>query len=201
MFAHLTGTILSLDDGRLTLQIQGTGLGMEILVANSTLAEVTVGENTALVIHHHIAEGAQVLYGFLTESDRSMFRKLLKVDGVGWRTALAVLSSLGTEGVLSAIAAGDEKLITQVPGIGKKTAMKMIVELKNELPNLESLATTNKKPVTPPSSKLVSWVREILDSLSWMGYDRKRLERIAEELPSELISTQERTVYLVKNYG
>lgn len=102
MFSHLSGTIITIEDGKVDLVVTGTGLGFEILVPVRTLSNVTVGEVKDLHIHHHITDVSEVLFGFETREEKSLFRKLLKVSGVGGKTALAMLS-LGTNLLIQAI--------------------------------------------------------------------------------------------------
>ena len=109
MFSHLSGTILTIEDGKVDLIVTGTGLGFEILVPVRTLANVTVGEVKSLYIHHHITDVSEVLFGFETREEKALFRKLLKVSGVGGKTALAMLS-LGTHLLIKAIDEGEDIL-------------------------------------------------------------------------------------------
>lgn len=102
MFSHLSGTIITIEDGKVDLVVTGTGLGFEILVPARTLSNVTVGEVKDLHIYHHITDVSEVLFGFETRKEKSLFRKLLKVSGVGGKTALAMLS-LGASLLIQAI--------------------------------------------------------------------------------------------------
>ena len=102
MFSHLSGTILSIEDGKVDLVVTGTGLGFEILVPVRTCANVTIGKEQNLHIHHHITDVSEVLFGFETREEKVLFRKLLKVSGVGGKTALAMLS-LGSHLLIQAI--------------------------------------------------------------------------------------------------
>jgi Holliday junction DNA helicase RuvA len=83
MFSHLSGAILTIEDGKVDLVVTGTGLGFEILVPVRTLSGVTVGEIKSFYIHHHITDVSEVLFGFETREEKTLFRKLLKVSGVG----------------------------------------------------------------------------------------------------------------------
>ncbi len=109
--------------------MSGTGLGLDILVSPSVLSHLDQKEIANLWIHHHITEVSQLLFGFSTLEERSLFRSLNKVNGIGGKTALALLG-LGEETLVRAIQMEDDKLLSSVPGIGKKTAQKIIVDLK-----------------------------------------------------------------------
>lgn len=192
MFSHLSGTILSIEDGRVDLIATGTGLGFEILVPVRSLANVSVGEVTSLHIHHHITDVSEVLFGFETREEKTLFRKLLKVSGVGGKTALAMLS-LGTRLLIQAIDEGDEKWLSSLPGIGKKMALKIIVELKHQVSIDDITEQTPQTPLKRPGNV------EITDSLLAMGYDRKAVDRVMETIPDTLTGLQDRMVYCIKS--
>ncbi|MDD5198099.1 MAG: Holliday junction branch migration protein RuvA [Candidatus Gracilibacteria bacterium] len=192
MFSHLSGAILTVEDGKVDLIVTGTGLGFEILVPIRTLANVTIGEVRDLFIHHHITDVSEVLFGFETREEKALFRKLLKVSGVGGKTALAMLS-MGTHLLIQAIDEGDEKFLSSLPGIGKKMALKIIVELKHKVSIDDITEQTPQTSLRKPGNV------EITDSLLSMGYDRKVVERIVEAIPDTLIGLQDRMVYCIKN--
>lgn len=102
MFSHLSGTILTIEEGKVDLVITGTGLGLEILVPVRTLANVTIGEVAEFFVHHHITDVSEALFGFETREEKALFRKLLKISGVGGKTALSMLS-LGMHLLVKAI--------------------------------------------------------------------------------------------------
>ncbi|MDD5377239.1 MAG: Holliday junction branch migration protein RuvA [Candidatus Gracilibacteria bacterium] len=195
MFSHLSGTILTIEDGKVDLIANGTGLGFEILVPARTLTNVSVGEVTSLFIHHHITDVSEVLFGFETREEKTLFRKLLKVSGVGGKTALAMLS-LGTRLLIQAIDEGDEKFLSSLPGIGKKMALKIIVELKHKV-SIDDITESNVQMFQGNISNKKDV--EITDSLLSMGYDRKAVDRIVEAIPDTLIGLQDRMVYCIKS--
>lgn len=192
MFSHLSGTILTIEEGKVDLIATGTGLGFEILVPVRTLANVSIGEVTSLFIHHHITDVSEVLFGFETREEKALFRKLLKVSGVGGKTALAMLS-LGTHLLIKAIDEGDEKFLSSLPGIGKKMALKIIVELKHKVSIDDITEQTVQTPLKRPGNV------EITDTLLSMGYDRKAVDRIVDSIPDTLTGLQERMVYCIKS--
>ena len=132
MYSYLSGTVLSIDDGRLAVLVEGTGLGLEILPTPLLLANSSIGEIIEAHLHHHVTDVSEALFAFASLEEKRFFKKLLKVDGVGGKTALSMLG-IGIPSLVQAIATGDEKTISSVPGIGKKTALKVIIELKNEV--------------------------------------------------------------------
>lgn len=192
MFSHLSGAILTIEDGKVDLIANGTGLGFEILVPVRTLANITIGEVVSLFIHHHITDVSEVLFGFETREEKALFRKLLKVSGVGGKTALAMLS-MGTRLLIQAIDEGDEKFLSSLPGIGKKMALKIIVELKHKVSIDDITEQGPQAPLRKPGNV------EITDSLLSMGYDRKAVDRIVEAIPDTFIGLQDRMVYCIKS--
>ena len=161
MFSHLSGTILTIEDGKVDIIITGTGLGLEVLVPVRTLANVSIGETTSFYIHHHITDVSEVLFGFETREEKALFKKLLKISGVGGKTALAMLS-LGTHLLIKAIDEGDEKFLSSLPGIGKKMALKIIVELKHKVSIDDITEQTPQTPLRRPGNV------EITDTLLGM---------------------------------
>lgn len=191
MFSHFSGTILTVEDGKVDLVVTGTGLGFEILVPARTLANVSIGKEQSFYIHHHITDVSEVLFGFETSEEKALFRKLLKVSGVGGKSALAMLS-LGTHLLIRAIDEGDEKFLSSLPGIGKKMALKIIVELKHKVSVDDITEQVPQISLRKPGNV------EITDTLLSMGYDRKAVEKIVDAIPDTLLGLQDRMVYCIK---
>ena len=191
MFSYLSGTIFTIEEWKVDLIATGTGLGFEILVPVRTLTNVSVGEVTSFYIHHHITDVSEVLFGFESREEKALFKKLLKISGVGGKTALAMLS-LGTNLLIKAIDEWDEKFLSSLPGIGKKMALKIIVELKHKVSIDDITEQTAQVPLRKPGNV------EITDSLLSMGYDRKAVDRIVEAIPDTLLGLQDRMVYCIK---
>lgn len=191
MFSHLSGTILTIEEGKIDLLIHNTGLGMEIFVPIRTLANVTVGWSGSFHIHHHITDVSEVLFGFETREEKLLFKKLLKVSGVGGKTAIAMLS-LGIHPLIQAIEEWDEKFLSSLPGIGKKMALKIIVELKNQV-SVDDITDSTQQVRLAKSGNI-----EITDALIGMGYDRKAVEKVVNAIPDSLSWLQDRMVYCIK---
>lgn len=192
MFSYLSGTILTIEEGKVDLIVTGTGLGFEILVPIRILANVTLWKEQSFYIYHHITDVSEVLFGFETREEKALFRKLLKVSGVGGKTALAMLS-LGTHLLIQAIDEGDEKFLSSLPGIGKKMALKIIVELKHKVSIDDITELPSQTPLRKPGNV------EITDTLLSMGYDRKAVDKIVDSIPDTLMLLQERMVYCIKS--
>lgn len=135
MIGRLTGVLLEKNPPSLLVDVQG--VGYEVDVPMSTFYALPAqGESVALFTHMVVREDAQLLYGFGSRTERVLFRALLKVNGVGAKVALAILSGLSTDEFLSCIASKDVTALVKVPGIGKKTAERLLVELQDKVDTL-----------------------------------------------------------------
>lgn len=131
MIASLNGKIT--EQTSVTVVIEVGGIGYEVFVPANDLAKLSIGQDAKLVIHHHIREQSQELFGFVTQAEKALFRQLITVQGVGPKAGLAVLSIGEFESVRSAIARGDAKYLQQASGVGKKTAERIIVDLADKV--------------------------------------------------------------------
>lgn len=132
MIGRLRGQLVEKQPPQLLLDVNG--VGYEVSAPMSTFFELPmIGETVQLVIHFHVREDAQVLYGFLTESERSLFRQLLKVTGVGAKMALAILSGMNPHEFAQCIGRADTAALVRLPGVGKKTAERLIMEMRDKV--------------------------------------------------------------------
>lgn len=153
------------------------GVGYEIDVPMSTFYHLPrTGENVELLTHLVVREDAQLLYGFLTAGERTAFRQLLKVSGVGPKVALAVLSGLSVEDLARAIAAQDAARLTRVPGVGKKTAERLVLELRDKLP---AVPGTERSEAAPARI-------DVVNALLALGYNDREAQAAVKQLPAEL---------------
>ncbi len=133
MIVRLAGTLLSKNPPSLVVDVGGVGYGVEAPLPVFTELPA-VGNQVVLLIHPVYREDARLLFGFLAEADRTLFRELLKVSGVGPKVALAILSGVSGDDFRLMVEAGDSKALTRVPGIGKKTAERLVLEMRGSLP-------------------------------------------------------------------
>jgi Holliday junction DNA helicase RuvA len=134
MIVNLSGVLLEKEPGHCVVDVGGVGYGVRVSL--STFSQLPdEGKEVKLPIHTYVREDQLVLYGFATPAERTLFCKLISITGVGPKLALAVLSGLPPEDLVEAITAGDAARLSGIPGIGKKTASRMIVELKGMLPD------------------------------------------------------------------
>ncbi|MBP9112135.1 MAG: Holliday junction branch migration protein RuvA [Polyangiaceae bacterium] len=195
MIGRLTGIVAGEDvDGTILLDVGG--VGYEILVPLGSLGRADKDEQgrTTLIIHTHVREDAFTLFGFATPTDRLVFRTLVGISGVGPKTAVGVLSALSTEELAAAIAREDTKLLTSVPGIGKKTAERLLLELRDKvaIKDIASEVKTSTKGVAKPQNSK----RDILlGALVNMGYKDAQAQRAISSL-GEIVDTAELPVLL-----
>lgn len=187
MFSYIHGKILSIDGIQVTCLIDGIGLGLEIFVSPILVANIRIGEKSEMWIHHHINDAGETLFGFVDQQEKSLFRQLLKVNGIGGKTALNLLG-LGGENLLKAIQFEDDKLLSSVPGIGKKTAQKIIVDLKWSIDFSRQWNTPSPKNTSDTT---------LITSLVQMGYDKTRVETIIADIDPSL-TLQIRTIEAIK---
>ncbi|MFG6448032.1 Holliday junction branch migration protein RuvA [Roseateles sp. BYS180W] len=175
MIGRLTGVIAEKSPPQLLIDVQG--VGYEVDVPMSTFCNLpSLGERTTLLTHMVVREDAQLLYGFLTSGERDTFRLLIKISGVGARTALAILSGLQVSELAQAVAQQEAGRLVKVPGIGKKTAERLLLELKGKLgPDLGL-------PQHPTSDHHA----DILQALLALGYSDKEAAAVLKTLPAEV---------------
>lgn len=153
------------------------GVGYEIQVPMSTLYQLpATGAEVVLLTHLIVREDAHLLYGFATEQERHLFRQLLKITGVGARTALAVLSGMSVTDLHHAVSAQDSGRLTKIPGIGKKTAERLLLELRDKLD--VSVIMSSAAPGARDAN-------DIANALFALGYSDKEIAWAVKQLPSD----------------
>ena len=176
MIGRIQGTLVSVHPPRLLVDCQG--VGYEIDVPMSTLYQLPeVNQKITLLTHFQVREDAQQLFGFATEIEREAFRQLIKISGIGSRTALAVLSGMSVNELAQAIALQEAGRLTQVPGIGKKTAERLCLELKGKL--APDLGISGGKPQAIEASS------EVLQALLALGYSEKEALLALKQIPPD----------------
>ena len=176
MIGRIQGILVSVHPPRLLVDCQG--VGYEIDVPMSTLYQLPeINQKITLLTHFQVREDAQQLFGFATETEREAFRQLIKISGVGSRTALAVLSGLSVNELAQAIAMQEAGRLTQVPGIGKKTAERLCLELKGKL--APDLGIVGGKPQAIEASS------EVLQALLALGYSEKEAHLALKQIPPD----------------
>ena len=167
MIAHLRGRLLAKHPNQVI--VEAGGVGYDVTISVPTFTDLpAAGTEVALHIHTHVREDALALFGFLHPEEKQLFERLIQVSGIGPKLAITILSGMAAVEMVSAIRGGDLARLTRIPGIGKKTAERMVVELRDKLAAFEAT----------PASPLVSAVEEdVLSALFNLGYQRTSAER------------------------
>ncbi|NCW73466.1 MAG: Holliday junction branch migration protein RuvA [Gammaproteobacteria bacterium] len=180
MIGRITGTLLGIEHQ--TALVDVGGVGYEIECPISTLCELPpVGQTVTLLTHFVVREDAQLLYGFLTHDDRESFRILIKISGVGPKLAIGVLSGLSGDELAAAVERDDVATLTRLPGVGKKTAERLLVELRGRM------TSTGRTQ----SSNAVSPVEEAVLGLIALGYKEAEARKAINALPKDPEATPE----------
>ena len=176
MIGRLTGTLAEKNPPQIVLDVNG--VGYELDVPMSTFYNLpAAGEKAKLLTHFAVREDGHYLYGFLTEAERFAFRQLLKVSGIGARTALSVLSGLSVNDLSAAIAQQELGRLIKIPGIGKKTAERLLLELKGKLAD----ATGVSLHAAVDDAK-----QDISNALLALGYNEKEAASAMRQLPADV---------------
>ncbi len=178
MISRLSGTLLEKNPPLIVMDVNG--VGYELLVSMNTFYLLPeINAPLTLLTQLIVREDAHTLYGFAGEAERQAFRMLNKVSGIGARTALAVLSGLSTEELAQAIAAQDVGYLTRVPGIGKKTAERILLEMKGKLDAAAPLSAN-------ASGKARSETSDIINALLALGYNDREANAAVRPLPADI---------------
>lgn len=181
MIASLTGRLAFKAPTHVTLDVQG--VGYEVFIPLSTYyALPDLNELTALTIHTHLREDAIQLFGFLTALEKETFILLTGISGIGPKLGLSVLSALSIPDLVSAVLAGDVEKLATVPGVGKKSAGRIALELKDKVPRLQPTASTAAETPTAPGDRLQEDALSALVNLGYRPAEVKDvLKRVAQE--------------------
>ena len=177
MIGRLSGVLLEKSPPQIT--VEAGGVGYEVEVPMSTFYGLpATGERVTLLTHLVVREDAHLLYGFASEGERRAFRQLLRISGVGARTALAVLSGMSVAELVDAVAAQESGRLVKIPGIGRKTAERLLLELKGKLAGeaLAGVAVNRSAPATG----------DVVNALLALGYSDKEAAQAVKQLPEGL---------------
>ncbi len=177
MIARLNGILIEKTPPQVVIDCNG--VGYEVEVPMSTFYNLPeLGVKIQLLIHFVVREDAQLLYGFGTEQEKSTFRQLLKVNGIGAKSALSILSGLSIEELVQAVAMQETAMLTRVPGVGKKTAERLLLELKDKF-SVSGLTPNNTNQPKSASS-------DVLNALISLGYNEREALAAVKLLPADV---------------
>jgi Holliday junction DNA helicase RuvA len=175
MIAHLRGRLLAKHPNQVV--VETGGVGYDVTISVPTFSDLPgLGSEVALHIHTHVREDLIALYGFLRPAEKQLFEKLITVSGIGPKLAITILSGMAADEMVGAIRGNDIARLTRIPGIGKKTAERMVLELRDKLPP----PGTGEVPATPVMSAMEE---DVLSALVNLGYQRAASERALVSVP------------------
>ena len=178
MIGRISGTLAEKQPPQVLVDVGGVGYQLDVPM--STFYNLPgVGERVVLLTHFVVREDAQILFGFLTNAERATFRELIKISGVGPRTALSILSGLSVAELAAAVTRQDGARLVKVPGIGKKTAERLLLELKGKLGADLSLPSTGG----PAPSEAQT---DIAQALQALGYSEREAQAALKALPADV---------------
>ena len=189
MIGRLRGTLLEKQPPQILLDVNG--VGYDVSAPMTTFYELPE-TGSEIVLHTHLAvsEHSHVLYGFLRESDRTLFRTLIKVSGVGPKLALAILSGMSADEFVGCVKNGDSAALTRLPGVGKKTAERLVVEMKDRLKDWQGVADSIEG-VTQAIMPATDSVKDAISALVSLGYKPQEASRMVSQIECEGLASEE----------
>jgi holliday junction DNA helicase RuvA len=167
MIAHLRGRIL--EKHPTSLIVEAAGVGYEVAISVASFSGLPAeGSEVSLYVHTHVREDVLALYGFLRPEEKQLFERLISVSGIGPKLAMTVLSGIAADALVSALRSNDLTALTRIPGVGKKTAERMVLELRDKL---EGLAAA------PTAPSIGGMEEDVVSALVNLGYQRSPAEQ------------------------
>lgn len=193
MIAQLTGTIISKGAGELVLDVQGVGYQVFITLRDES-ALPQVGDSATIFTHHYIREAAQDLYGFSSREELSAFEMLLLVNGVGPKAGMNILSKTSPSEIYRAITSQDVSILTKISGIGKKTAERVVLELKNKVNDFSIATLETGADILLPG-------HEALDALVALGCTKQEAEGALQRIMKPEMKIEDQVKEALKYLG
>jgi len=173
MIGYLTGKLISSKPTQIILDVNGVGYLVNISI--STFEKISDKETVSLFIHTSVKEDSITLFGFYTQSEKEMFELLISISGIGPKVSLSILSGISVDDLKDAIANGNVSRLIAIPGIGRKTAERVVLELRNKVDAIKA----------DGSIKITSAKDEAISALATLGYQRQLAEKVVRDLLSE----------------
>lgn len=195
MIRLVHGTVVSVDKNYLIVEVgpPSAGIGLRLFTPDPTVARFHAGDHISLHTYLQVREPELSLYGFEEQEELMIFESLLGVSGIGPKVALAILSTLTPDALRLAIANEEPEVVARVPGIGKRTAEKIVVELKGKLTPAESSLTTIASTMDSDT--------EVLEALTALGYSIVEAQRAIQQIPADVTGIEERLRVALRQFG
>jgi len=193
MIAYISGKVIDISEENILILPQ-SGVGYNIGINALTYGKIWVQEEISLYVYHHISESNQALYGFIELEEKKIFLELIKISGIWWKVALAILS-LGIDYLIASVQNNDQKSIQQIKWIGKKMSEKIILELKDkDFIKAGVIENAKTSQIQLPHNLL----ENIKSTLTNMWYRPRDIERALQNLPKDITSAGEALPYVIK---
>lgn len=190
MYEYLTGLVTMVEPRYIVIDVNG--IGYRLLVANPYRYHVDLKKAVKVFVYQAVRDDDISLFGFNDQDEKNLFLQLINVSGIGPKSALAILANPDHEGLINAIANDDVKYLTKFPGIGKKTASQICLDLKDKISNLTANETDLLKTLSVTETSVNRDLNDALEALTALGYKEREVKRIKKELEKEEpVSTEE----------
>lgn len=187
MYAYIKGTLE--DKSNTYVVVECMGIGYKIFMSNTSISNLgELGEKVKIYTHYYVREDNISLYGFLSNEELRMFELLLGVSGVGAKSAIAMLSNITPSSFALAVISNDIAKLTKIPGIGAKSAQRIVLELKDKLKNEQAIEKAESVKEKVKDDTILS---EAIDALQILGYNRKEIDKAIEKIQTENMSTED----------
>lgn len=187
MYAYIKGTLEEKSTD--SIVVETAGIGYKIYVSEHTMAKLgEIGEKVKIYTHYHVREDNISLYGFMSNEEMKMFELLLQVSGIGAKTAIAMLSNITPSKFALAIISNDLKTLTKIPGIGNKSAQRMVLELKDKLKTQTAIEDDEEE--TTPNDNSES-INEAGQALQILGYNKSEISKVFDKFDTHNLSTED----------
>ena len=187
MYAYIKGTLEEKSTD--SIEVETAGIGYKIYVSEHTMAKLgEIGEKVKIYTHYHVREDNISLYGFMSNEELKMFELLLQVSGIGAKTAIAMLSNITPSKFALAIISNDLKTLTKIPGIGNKSAQRMVLELKDKLKTQTAIEDDEEE--TTPNDNSES-INEAEQALQILGYNKSEISKVFDKFDTHNLSTED----------
>lgn len=200
MFAYVRGKLEEIEDD--ILVVETAGIGYEIYCANPYQFQESLGQEVKVYTYQYVREDLHMLYGFKREEEKSLFKKLIQVSGIGPKSASAIIGQVPVRDFAQAIEQEDEKFLTKFPGVGKKTARQMILDLKGKV--TEWLTFHDEESKTTETIHMIHatspYVDEAIEALRALGYSNREIKSIEGKLKAENLESTDDVVKKGCNY-
>lgn len=191
MIAYIKGKLTYIQDDSVIIDVGG--IGYEVICGNPFVFQNSLNQEILIHTYHHVREDVQHLYGFKNEDEKYLFTKLISVSGIGPKSAINILGSVNVNEFVGAVEREDEKYLMQFPGVGKKTARQIILDLKGKLTDLLTISQETEAETSKASSSSTA-VKEAQEAMKSLGYSDQEIRSITPALQKETTSNTDEMI-------